>query len=408
MIQLFRNALRDLGRNRRRTFFSALALALGLALLLLMAAFISGEMDSALDTAIRLQSGHLQVRAKTYDQSKTSLKWEDLIENPDLIANQIASLAPVKVASPRLYATGFVSTRNYMSGVRIIGIDPLSEANAPYREGLLSGEFLSPDDRSGILIGRPLAAKIGLSAGDQIQLSANTSDGDVTEQTFTIRGIYSTQTSAFDGAVVFLPLAKAQSMTGTENHASTIFILLYDKGQTGAVQEALQSSIYKVLTWTEMNELIIQTEDLSRGYMILFYLIVLGITATVIVNTLVMSVFERTREIGILAAIGMKGRRIMAMFLAESTLLAIGGILLGLALGYLASSYFSHYGFYIGDIYDSSGTDFLINDTIYTKLTASDATSLTVLAFIVTLAAGLFPAILAARMEPVDALRAEK
>lgn len=408
MIQLFRNALRDLGRNRRRTFFSALALALGLALLLLMAAFISGEMDSALDTAIRLQSGHLQVRAKTYDQSKTSLKWEDLIENPDLIANQIASLAPVKVASPRLYATGFVSTRNYMSGVRIIGIDPLSEANAPYREGLLSGEFLSPDDRSGILIGRPLAAKIGLSAGDQIQLSANTSDGGVTEQTFTIRGIYSTQTSAFDGAVVFLPLAKAQSMTGTENHASTIFILLYDKGQTGAVQEALQSSIYKVLTWTEMNELIIQTEDLSRGYMILFYLIVLGITATVIVNTLVMSVFERTREIGILAAIGMKGRRIMAMFLAESTLLAIGGILLGLALGYLASSYFSHYGFYIGDIYDSSGTDFLINDTIYTKLTASDATSLTVLAFIVTLAAGLFPAILAARMEPVDALRAEK
>ncbi|MCC6956751.1 MAG: ABC transporter permease [Anaerolineales bacterium] len=408
MIQLFRNALRDLGRNRRRTFFSALALALGLALLLLMAAFISGEMDSALDTAIRLQSGHLQVRAKTYDQSKTSLKWEDLIENPDLIANQIASLAPVKVASPRLYATGFVSTRNYMSGVRIIGIDPLSEANAPYREGLLSGEFLAPDDRSGILIGRPLANKIGLSAGDQIQLSANTSDGDVTEQTFTIRGIYSTQTSAFDGAVVFLPLAKAQSMTGTENHASTIFILLYDKGQTGAVQEALQSSIYKVLTWAEMNELIIQTEDLSKGYMTLFYLIVLGITATVIVNTLVMSVFERTREIGILAAIGMKGRRIMAMFLAESTLLAIGGILLGLALGYLASSYFAHYGFYIGDIYGSSGTDFLINDTIYTKLTASDATSLTVLAFIVTLAAGLFPAILAARMEPVDALRAEK
>jgi len=208
--------------------------------------------------------------------------------------------------------------------------------------------------------------------------------------------------------VVFLPLAKAQSMTGTENHASTIFILLYDKGQTGAVQEALQSSIYKVLTWAEMNELIIQTEDLSKGYMTLFYLIVLGITATVIVNTLVMSVFERTREIGILAAIGMKGRRIMAMFLAESTLLAIGGILLGLALGYLASSYFAHYGFYIGDIYGSSGTDFLINDTIYTKLTASDATSLTVLAFIVTLAAGLFPAILAARMEPVDALRAEK
>ena len=82
-----------------------------------------------------------------------------------------------------------------------------------------------------------------------------------------------------------------------------------------------------------MNEVIIQTETMANSYMSLFYLIVLAITATVIVNTLIMAVFERTREIGILAAIGMKGRRIMAMFLAESTLLAIGGILHGIGPG---------------------------------------------------------------------------
>jgi ABC-type lipoprotein release transport system permease subunit len=102
MIQLFKMAFRDLGRNRRRSFFSALALAMGLALLLLLASFIHGEFNSTIDNTIRLQSGHLQVRAKTYDESKNSLKWEDLVENPDMVAAQIASLAPVEVATPRL------------------------------------------------------------------------------------------------------------------------------------------------------------------------------------------------------------------------------------------------------------------------------------------------------------------
>jgi ABC-type lipoprotein release transport system permease subunit len=150
---------------------------------------------------------------------------------------------------------------------------------------LIRGEFLAPDDREGILIGRPLAEKLGLEVGNQIDLTANTSNGDVSEQLFTIRGIYSTETRIFDSAIVFLPLAKAQAITRTENHASTIFVLLKDKDQTEAVVNALQTSSYKVLVWTKMNELIIQTENMANSYMSLFYLIVLAITATVIINT---------------------------------------------------------------------------------------------------------------------------
>ncbi len=401
MIQLFKMAFRDLGRNRRRSFFSSLALALGLALLLLMAAFIQGEMGSAMDATIRLQSGHLQIRAQSYDESKTSLKWEDLIENPAQVAEQLASLAPVKVATPRLFASGIVSVRDETAGVRIFGIDPLSEANVPYQLGMISGEFLAPDDRQGVLVGQPLAEKLGLNVGDKFSLSANTSNGDVAEQVFTIRGIYSTETNAFDSTTVFLPLAKAQTITQAENHASTIFVLLNDKAQTEPVVAALQTSKYKVLTWTEMNALIIQYEEFANAYMVILYLIVLAITATVIVNTLVMAVFERTREIGILSAIGMKGGRIMAMFLAESTLLAVGGIIMGLILGNLVVAYFTKNGFYIGNM---GITGLLIGNTIYTELTLEDTINLTVIALVITLLAGLYPALLAARMEPVEAL----
>ena len=137
-----------------------------------------------------------------------------------------------------------------------------------------------------------------------------------------------------------MPLAKAQAITATENHASTIFVLLQNSEQAEAVAQALQSNNYKILTWREQNVFITQFEDYANAFFIVLYLIVLGITATVVTNTLVMAVFERTREIGILAAIGMKGRGIMAQFLAEAALLATGGVIGGLIIGGAAGCLF--------------------------------------------------------------------
>ena len=405
MIQLFKMAVRDLGRNPRRSFFSALALGMGLALLLLMAGVLTGEMNGSMDASIKLQSGNLQVRAKTYDDSKTSLAWKDLIQDPGQVAAQIASLPPVQVATPRLFASGIVAVGDQSVGVRILGIDPPSEANAPFRDGMVAGAFLSADDREGILIGQPLAKKTGLKTGDKINLLVNTSNGDVNEQPFIIRGIYSTRTPSYDQSTVFMPLAKAQAITQAQGHASIIFVLLKDRAQTQAVVSALKTSNFQIKTFEQMNPLLIQTEQLTNVTMAMLYLIVLGITATVIVNTLIMAVFERTREIGILSAIGMKSGRIMAMFFAESSLLAVGGIAIGLVLGGLLVAYATHYGFSIGNV---GVTGMLLGERIYAQLTLSDTVTLTIIAFIVTLLAALYPAQLAARMEPVEALRGGK
>jgi ABC-type lipoprotein release transport system permease subunit len=406
MIQILKMAFRALGRNRRRSVFSALAVSLGLAMLMLMVGFITGEMGSALDSGIRLQSGHLQVRANNYDENKTSLKWEDLVENPDLVAAQIAALPQVQVASPRLFASGIISVNDISAGVRVWGIDPASPANDPFRQGMLSGTFLSADDTAGVLIGSSLADKLGLKTGDTLNLSINTSNGDVAEQVFTVRGIYTTGTSGFDTITVFMPLAKAQAITATQKHASTIFIMLKDKAQTAAVAAALQSPNLQVLTWMKMNELMLQTESLANSFIPFFYLIVLGITSTVIINTLIMAVFERTREIGILMAIGMKGYRIMAMFLAETGLLAVGGILMGLVIGGLVVGYFTQVGFHLGDVGATSG--YLLGNTIYPNLTLSATINLTIVTFIITLLAGIYPAWMASHLEPVEALHGGK
>jgi ABC-type lipoprotein release transport system permease subunit len=405
MNQLYKMAWRDLGRNRRRTFFSMLALAFGLALLVFMASFIAGEMRAALQSAIRLQSGHLQVRTGSYNEDKTSLKWEDLIEDPDRLAAQIGSRPEVQVATARLYATGIVVTGDTSTGVRVVGIDPDSAASAPFREGLLSGSYLSVDDRSGLLMGRSLADKLGLLPGDDINLLVNTSNGDVDQQPFVIRGLFSTGTPGYDKSTVFLPLAKAQAIARAENHASAILVLLKNQDQTDAVAAALQSPVHQVKTYTQMNSLLSEFEQYANAMMVVFYLIVLAITATVIVNTLIMSVFERTREIGILSSMGMRGGRIMAMFLAESSLLAAGGIGMGVALGSLLSAVVQRFGIFIGDF---GVTGVLIGERIYTYLTLNDIATLTVMALVVTLLASLYPAIVAARMEPVEALHGGK
>jgi ABC-type lipoprotein release transport system permease subunit len=405
MLQLVKMAFRDLGRNRRRTFFSALAVSVGLAILMLMASVVNGEIGSAIQGAILLETGHIQVRAASYDQNKSSLKWEDLVLNPDQIASQIAAIPQVKAATPRLFASGFISAGNQSAGARIYGIDPASAASDPYRLGIISGSYLAADDSGGLLIGKPIAEKLHLKAGDNVNLSVNTANGDVAEQTFVVRGIYSTNTFGFDNATIFLPLAKAQAITQTQNHASTVFVLLKDMSYTDSVASALKVSDLKVLTWKDLNPLILDFEITANSYISILYLIILAIAASVIINTLIMSVYERTREIGILSAIGMRGGRIMTLFLAESALLAVGGVLMGVVLGLLGTYLFNIHGFYIGGM---NLTGFMVADTIFAKLTLNDTINLSILTFIVTILAGLYPAIMASRLQPVEALRAEK
>ena len=405
MIQLFKMAFRDVGRNKRRSLFSSLALGMGLACLLLMAAVLQGEMRDSLDLTIKLESGHFQVRAKSYEADRTSLKWEDLIENPGEVAAKIATLEHVVHATPRLFASGIVTSGEEFTGVRVIGVDTSSESYSQFKESMVSGDFPAADDREGVLIGKRLADKLSLNTGDTLNLMVNTSNGDVVEQPFIVRGIYAIQTPAYDDGVVFLPIAKAQAITQAENRASAIYVLLKERDQTDAVAAALKTDNYTIVTWKDANQLMVMLEEYSNSYLVVLYMIVLAITVTVIVNTLVMAVFERTREIGILASMGMKSGRIMAMFFAESTLLAIGGIIIGLILGGLMIYYFATVGFYVGNM---GITGVLFRDRIYAYPTLGDSITLSITALVVTLLAALYPAWLAAHMEPVEALRGGK
>jgi len=406
MITLWRMAYRNLGRNRRRSVLTLVAVALGMGLLVVLASFVKGEIGASLRNSIRLQTGHVQVREESYEKEQLSLAWEDLLENPRDLAARAEALEEVRVATPVLWANGILSTREESVGARVVGIDPRSEAYAPFREGLTAGQFLDPEDRGGILIGQRLAESLELSVGSDVSLLVSTANQQPDEAIFTIRGLYDTGVPVHDETTVILPLDKAQAFTRAEDRASAIWMLLHDREEAEDVVKALRAPQLEVVTWRELNFALLNAVEQSMGIMVLMYLVMLAVVAVIIANTLLMAVFERTQEMGILAALGMKGRQILAMFLLEAGTLGAMGVLLGILLGGLGVLYLATIGVHIGDLTQVAYSDMALPSTIYAEFAVRETILLSIASLVITILASLYPAWLGARMEPAEALRA--
>ncbi len=413
MYRLWRIAVRDLRRNKRRSALTMIAVMLGLALVITLHGYEMGAMEGAIENNIRVHTGHLQVRAESYDEEKVSLRWEDLLQEPQAVAAQAQALPNVRDAAPVLWASGILNTANEVVGLRVYGVEPLAEMMAPFREGLVAGAWLASDDRSGILISRRLAETMGLAVGDGISLLIDTSDDQPDEAVFEIRGLYDSGIPGFDDVTVFLPLAKAQAFTRVGDRASAVIAVLDDQEGVDAVATALRAPGFDVLTWRDLNEMMLTLTESAMGVLFLFYGIVMAIVAVVVANTLLMSVFERTREMGILAALGMKGRQIMGMFLMESATLGLLGVLLGVGLGSLGVYYLATVGISWGamdldvtEIYGTGTSGFALGTTLYGTFAWGDTVMLAIACMIIILLASLYPAWFATRKEPIDALRA--
>jgi ABC-type lipoprotein release transport system permease subunit len=406
--KLWMIAYRDLGRNKRRSALTLVAVALGMALLVVMSGLIEGAVAGSLENSIRLQTGHLQVREESYDEDKVSLEWKDLLNDPQGLIAQLQASEDVRVATPVLWANGMLTVRDESVGVQVFGIDPLSEAYTPIRDGLVAGDFLTPDDRDGILMGQRLAESLGLTVGQRIVLVVSTADQQPDDDTFTIRGLYATGVASYDETRVFLPLSKAQAFTRTEGRASAIFVLLNRQEDADAVAAALQAPGLSVLTWRDLNQVLLQTMEASAILLNMMNLLVLAVVAVVIANTLLMAVFERQREMGILAALGMKRRQILTTFVLEAGSLGMAGIILGILLGGLGVAYLARVGLPIGEAATAGEASNIITygNILYARFAPSAWAKLSVASLIITLLASLYPAWFAARMEPIEALRA--
>ncbi|MCB0165798.1 MAG: ABC transporter permease, partial [Anaerolineae bacterium] len=216
---------------------------------------------------------------------------------------------------------------------------------------------------------------------------------------------FSTGIVSYDESAVFMPLSKAQAFAGVGERASAIVVLLQRQEDTDQVAAAVQSPGVVTLTWRESNQVVLQTVDTAMGFYMILDGIVMLVVAVIIANTLLMAVFERFREIGILAALGVKSRQIMQMFLFEAFILGVAGVGVGFVLGSVGVVYLSNVGIPLGAAASAAGSNFALQSTMYAQFVPGTFMWLSLWTLIFVLLASLYPARFAARQEPVDSLR---
>jgi ABC-type lipoprotein release transport system permease subunit len=399
-------AYRDLIRNRRRSLLTLLAIALGMMVLIMMSGFIAGAISGGLRDNIRLNTGHLQLRDDSYEVEKLSLLTRDLLQDSEALVAQTEALNEVQSAAPVLWTSGILSTIRESTGLKVTGIDPTDAFHAPVREGIVQGAYFKPDSRGELLLGKRLADDMNITVGQRVSLAVGNANGQPEEAIFRVVGLFNTGIPSYDQNTVIMPLARAQAFTGVGNRASSIIVMLDDQEGTEKVAAALEAPGIKILTWRELNSLMLETVGTARAFYYVIYFIVILVVAVLIANTLLMSVFERTREMGILAALGMKRRQVMMMFLFEAAILALAGIAVGLVLGFAVVAYLARVGLGFSEDAMASVEGFAYGSRLYAEFAPGEAIVLSLFMFVVVTLVSLYPAWYAARLEPVEALHA--
>lgn len=397
-------AYRDLRRNSRRSALTALAVALGLVVTFAFSSLIEGMVESILSDSILITTGHIQIRNVAYDEDKGSLLAQDLLDDPEAWTEQFQSLPEVRSAAPVLWSSGLISTAQESIGVQIVGLNPDDGFHEPIRTGIVDGQYLQNDERGTILIGRVLARQLEVGVGDRVSLAASTASGQGQEGVFTISGLIDTGFPSIDQNRVIMPLAQAQTFSDVGNRFSSLIIMLDNQDDAQQVAARIQIPGTEVFTWRDLNTLILESVENGLIFYYILYGIVFIAVGVLIANTLLMSVFARAREIGILAALGMNGRQIMLLFLLEGVLLAIFGIGVGWVLGLAVVSYMTFVGFTIPEETVTLVEGFAFGTTLKGGFAPQQFIVLSILLLIVVSVVTLYPAWFAARMEPVEAL----
>ncbi len=410
MSTLLSIAWRNLWRHRRRSLITATAMAVGVALCMAMLALTDGLYAKLFDVMVDQQLSHVQVHQATYPQSRSMYA---TIPAAAATIEQIEALPATRAATGRLLGFGLVGSGDRSVGIQLVGVDPERERRAsPVADRMVQGAWLGSAPDGGIALGAGVADELGVAVGGEVVVVTQAADGSLGNALYTVRGVYRSGSVALDDRGAYVHLRDLQDLLVLPDQVHEIALLARDSDALPAFQadvRALLPADRQVRTWWEVAPQVQQLFGMQAVSSAIMLGIVFSVAGFGIVNTMLMSVFERTRELGVLKAIGLRPARIVAMVVAESLMLAGVAVAIGLVLGGLLDVYLVLHGIDFsasmaeGFTFSGVTIDPVMRGRVDPWWIVATVTSV----FGVAAFAALWPAIRAARLEPVAAIRSE-
>jgi putative ABC transport system permease protein len=396
---------RNIWRNKVRSVIIIASVTFGLFAGLFVLGLYEGMMDSRVRTVIDTEVAHLQMHHPHFEDD-----YEPgfVLPAKNKLTESILKNAHVKTTTTRSVVQGMLANATGTAGVQINGIEMTKESLVSHLgDNIVDGKGLSENRKNSILVGKKLVDKLKLRVGSKVILTFTDKESNIVSAAFRIEGIFQTDNTPRDERNVFVHQATLNSNLSIGDDVHEIAVLLYKDDDVEAVKKQLQEEFpeAKVESWTDNSpetELMVSTVN---QYSYIIMVIIMFALAFGIINTMLMAVLERTREIGMLGALGMNHKKLFVLVLMETILLTIAGAPIGLLISWLVIQYFGKVGIDISSFAGEAMSSFGYSSIVYPEFPASRMLGIMIIVVGTALVSSLFPSIKALKLQPADALR---
>ena len=407
-------AWRNIWRHRKRTIITLSSIGIGFALAVLSIGLGDGSHNSLVRNAIKLGEGHITVQPRGYIEAPANHKF---IADGKALAAKLDSLQLAADIEPRASLQVLASTANNSVGAALEGLNPEADQRVTMlKSQLVDGEWLTAGDDRGIVIGDGMAGKLKAKIGSKVVLMAGKQGGDSQAQLGRVRGIFDSRVDEMDDYLIISDInftrlfLEGEGADPAQLPVTRNAIYLDDPAVMPAVKAQIESVLgddsIVALDWQQMMPQLVQFIVVDDAGNYIFLLLILIMVVFGILNTVLMSVLERTHEFGLLRALGLSRVQLLLLVLCEAILLSVLAVAIGWLLGGSIHLWFANHGINTAALTGgASMAGSFMDPIIYTELSWDRVTQLTVIIFVATLGSGIYPAIKAARVTPVQALR---
>jgi putative ABC transport system permease protein len=401
-------------RNKLRTIVSILAIAFAVMVIVFTRGLIDGMIGDTYSLYIHYDTGHIKIIDEEYEQKEKLLSLNYTVkglENKSLSEMQadLNEMEGIEMVIPRLKFGAAVSTEEELVQMLAWGVDGAKELEFTNLERELSqGRMVEPGQRE-VVMGSELLKKINRSVGEKVTMVYTTAFSSFQGATFEIVGEIQSNLPLLNEQVVFMPIDTAQNLLYLNDEATELLLVTEDRERAGEFLPQVRNYLnqgggnnYLAQSWKEGNTFI-QLLEVSETIYNFIYLFLVLLSSIVVINTLVMIVKERTQEIGMMSALGLKSREILQLFILEGSAMAVIGSFLGALGGGALNYYLAGVGFDYSAAFED--IDVLMNPVIYPTYKVEHMLFAFAIGVVVTTLTAIIPARRAAKLEPTEALR---